>query len=276
MAEEVKELFDDEMKITTEVTKETQKVQDDETGSSILTGSQTVFLNSLGTILFEYPPIGLIMKADGVQAKFKAEHLRKGDILTMAQLKAIYSRPLTIPDVNGKDVVIGSGEWTDADEDKITSIIEEIRDLQKEFASFKEEVEELELKIIKLPTTSKGKSKKSSIVKRKEAGIDASYKIYTQIYKKRLELLELQTTQELLFVDSLEEQARIEKIKIFAPHCIKLIKGDATPIVLWKAVENMEEESSFDMRRIISMFAMFLKGSDISFFGDTPGGQTTS
>lgn len=270
MEKDVQVEFEEKIKTPIEVDNEKQKNKDNKKGYSIITGSQEVFVNPYGKIVFEWPNIGLAMKGDQLMAEFKSSHLRKGDLMTEAQLLAIYNRPISI-EIDGKEIVVGNGVWTSDDERRIqTELPSEIKEIGTKFDAFREEVQELETK---LPVENKEIMSETDKKNLEMYNIqrDHAQDLFRELRDKKLEFLELQARRTQLFATSLEELSVLEKLKLYAPHCIKH-KESGKPV--WNSIEEMLN-SGYEAINLIGLFSMFLKGADVSFFGDTPDDQTT-
>lgn len=258
------EKFEEAIKLTDEVEKETQKAKDDEKANEVVSGEKRVYLNNLGTILFKMPGVELSLEGDKKYAEFKSNALIEGKLLTEAQLKAIYRQP-TIVKKGGKDITVG-GEWTDEEDNNMESIPLEIEQMIENFKFLRGKIQEAEASILAL----KGKKKKDQEEKKQKWLAEAS-DIFKKISYKRLDLLQLQQKRVLLFSSSLEEQANLDRIKLFAPQCI--LKNDGTP--LWNSLDDMLN-GDYDCLKLLGIFSMFIRGVDISFFADTPVEQILS
>jgi len=261
---EVKEEFEKIIKVPLNVEKEAQDIEDNQKANDIVYGEQTVEVATFGKLTFRYPELGVALEGDRIYAKFKAEHLRKGDLLTKAQLAAMYKQPITIK-VDGQETIIEDGEWTEADETKMDSYIPLIEEAQEMFSNFREEIEHVENEIISIEKIPGKQKRVKHLVTKKGKLVDEAYKKFEEIYKLRLEMLDLQTKKEALFSISLEEQAQFEKLKIYIPYCI-LVEKDNKKVPLWNNVEEMNK-AGLDGARILSMLSLFMKGTDLSFFG---------
>lgn len=260
-----KQEFKDEIVKTIELKKEEQVANDNDIASEIISGSSEIYINGLGTITFIWPSVGLSMQGDKLHAQFKAEHLRKGDLLSEAQLKAYYKRPVFI-EIDGKEIQVGNGEWTEEEEEKLESLPLEIQELNEEFDMHRATLQEQQLEMDSLPKNSK---KRTVYEKKIEEITEAAYNKYIELTKKRLEVGELNLKRNTLFSDSLEEMANLEKIRLFAPQCIlKRVDGELVP--LWESEDDMLK-AQFASIRAISLFNLFMRGVDVSFFADTLG-----
>jgi hypothetical protein len=261
--------FEAKLKVSQEVEEEVEKAEDDKKANEIINGTQTIHTKEFGTLVFDYPSIGLAMEGDFVYAKYKTEHLRKNDLLTEAQLKAIYSRPVTI-EINGKEEVVGEAQWPVEKEDKLETLPKDIRNYLNTFNQFREEIQEIENEILALTETEEDKAKKVELENKKQYKVDQAYDNFLAINNLRLELLDLQATRAALFSSSLEEQANFERIKLYAPSCIRKKNEDGTLSYLWSSSTSLMQDSLLSAK-ILSMFNLFLRGADISFFDDTQG-----
>lgn len=262
-----REEFNAEMKFTKSDKKEQQKVSDDGKANDIISGAQEVYLKDFGNLIFNWPDLGLAMQGDSMYAKFKATHLRKGDLLTEAELKAIYGKPVTV-EVEGKDIVVGSGAWTVSDDSKLEDLPRELTRLNEELDYCRDEIHRTDEKILALGKTQKDKASKKKLETELGKQNDVAYSLWLKVSKLKLDILELQSNKIILFATSLEEQANFEKLKLFAPSCVK-VKNETGTKPLWDNQETMLA-SGFGSVRVISLFGLFLRGADVSFFGDTP------
>lgn len=260
---EDKKEFIDKIRNTKENEELEQLASDEEKAKGIFYGVQDIYLDGFGWLTFKFPDLGLAIQGDRIYAAFKAEHLRKQDIMTEAQLKAIYSRDMTII-MDGKEIVVDKGEWTHIDERRLEDLPTQIQEEIKIFNDYRDDIQNLE--------TSDPQKKDDEILKQIEKKTDEAFQLFQEINKKKIELLELQTKRLRLFSASLEEQALMEKIKLFAPHCI-LVKDTGKP--LWANQEEMMK-AGYQGIQVLSIFNLFLRGGDVSFFGDMPDKLKTS
>lgn len=254
--------MDSELEKKLKETKESEELQqiakDNMTAEEISSGRKKVYIKGIGNVIMDWPSPDLTMQGDRLYAKFVTEHLQEGDLLTEEQLKAIYGKPTYIK-VRGKEVKVGQGQWTIEEENKMEELPKEIRIMEAEFLDCREVYQQM-------LTAEKGgqvvnEDKKQNLLSR----LDESFK---KMGEAKLKLLELQSKRLKLFSISLEEQANLEKIKLYAPQCIKVEKeGKVEP--LWKSEEEYNS-GQFDSLRILSIFNLFLRGADVRFFGDIP------
>ena len=256
---QIREQFKDVIVKTKEDEKEEQNVEDKEKGEEIITGSQQLYLSSFGTVQFEWPSPKLTIEGDRLYAQFKAKHLRLGDLMTEAQLKAYYGRPLTL-ELDGKEIIVGQGEWTKDDDNKLEEIPLDIERATEVFDMIRDDLQKTQDQLLKKKNNKKFKDKISDFT-------EQAYEAYKKVIKLKLDLLELQSLRISLFSVSLEEQALLEKVQLFAPNCIKIIKKDKGTL-LWKSKDDMLENGDQGTIRLLSLFGLFLRGGDIRFFGD--------
>lgn len=262
MTQEEKE-FQEALKKTKEVEKEEQKANDDSKARNIIRGAQEVKLEPFGTLVFEWPSVGLSLQADAVQARYKTDHLRKQDIMTEEQLKAIYRRPVTI-EIDGKEIIVGSGQWTEEDEELLDSLPKEVKNKDDYFVDVRSRIHELDTELLSLTKTSK---KRARLEEEKTKLEEEAYTIWTDTSQVRLKLLEHQNKRMMLFASSLEEQAHLEKLKLFCPSCIKVKDENGNVDFLWKTEDDMLQDG-FESIQVITLYNLFLRGVDVSFFGD--------
>ena len=262
---DVKKEFDDKIAVPMEVEKEIQNNEDDKLARPILSSEQTVSVDGIGRIIFKWPKTGLVMQAESIVARYKALHLRKGDILTQDQLKAIYCRSTKITNSDGIEEVL-EGPWTEKQANRLEELPKVLNEKALVFDEYRNQLKELKLQL----ETLKGSEQEPSKQDEYDARYQDAFNLYIDITNDRLELVDLQTKHYELFCGSLEELANFEKIKLFAPHCI--FKIDNTP--LWKSEAEMEQ-CDFNGVKVISLFSLFLRGVDVSFFDVTAGGVIT-
>jgi len=264
--EEIKEEFKKKLNETIDSEKEIQDSEDSKTAEEIIRGSQEVFIRGYDWLIFNWPDVERTLEGDDIFAKFKTKHLRNNDLMTTSQLKAVYNNPITIK-VDGKDVVVGSGEWTEKDERRLEEIPKEIDEKTEAFNAYRVEIQELKEQI--------KKRKNKQTEEKLNKYMENAFECYSNITKLNLEHIELQTKRINLFSTSLEERAQFEKVKYYAPYCIMSKNGDGTLNPLWKDETEMLKADQTAVR-ILSLFGLFLRGVDVSFFGDLLGGQTQS
>lgn len=257
--------FNNLMKSTDKVEKELNEAEDSKKLSEVVTGSKSIYIEGYGELVFFHPSPKLAMDGDLAAAQFKTMHLRAQDLLTEAQLKAIYSQPVKV-NVDGKEIVVGSGEWTDKDEHRLEMLPTKIDGQLEMLLSYREDYQKCEDSKVGVK---KGKKMESICAEQKKAE-DNARKIYDNIINERRELLDLQTKRLQLFSTSLEEQAYLEKVKIYAPACIK---RDGK--LLWEKEDDFLNDN-IGAVRVLSLYNLFLRGVDISFFDDAPVEEISS
>jgi hypothetical protein len=258
---------------TAESEKEQQAADDGKKLEEVFLGKQEVVIKEYGTIIFELPKTGLALEGDRVVAKFKTEHLRRGDLLTDAELKAIYNKPIVVKQ-DGQDIVVGTGEWTDKEEREMENLPSEIESTWEMFIVYREDYQKIRQEMLKLTKSKEDKAKKKKLDTQFDKAQKRALEQHDVVLKQKARLLELQATRVRLFSDSLEEQAFFEKIKLYAPSCIK-IKRKGKEDFLWKSEEEMFG-AEFAATRILTLFNLFVRGLDVRFFGDAPEGETSS
>ncbi len=258
-AADVKKNFEEVIVKTVDDEKTEQLIEDRDRGEEIISGAQQLQLSPFGTVQFEWPTPKLTIEGDRLYAQFKAKHLRHGDLMTEAQLKAYYGRP-QILELDGKEIIVGQGEWTKDQDNKLEELPHDIEMGVEAFNMIRDELQKTQEKLDKKKGNKKLKEKITLLT-------GQAYEAYQKVVKIKLELLELQTLRLSLFSVSLEEQALLEKIQLFAPSCIKVIK-DGTTTTLWDSKDSMLEEGDQGTIRLLSLFGLFLRGGDIRFFGD--------
>ena len=135
------------------------------------------------------------------------------------------------------------------------------------FNAYREDYQKNNEELLKFPENSKNKKKEACLKKKEDLHKEAE-RYYLDMIKLEKEQLELQTRKLELFSGSLEEMANFEKMKYYAPKCIKIPKGESEDF-LWKDDADMKN-SAFAVTKIIGLFSLFLRGVDVSFFDDAP------
>ncbi len=263
------EQFESEMKKSFDVEQEETKAEDNKKLDEVISGRQELFIQGMGDIIFDFPSSDLINEGDEAVAKFKSYHLRKGELLTKTHLKAIYGRPVSI-NVDGVDVVVGQGDWTEKEEQRLEDLPDEMKTVEDEFNYFRQEFQDLQDELVAITDTAKNKAKRKNIEKKCESIMNDCRNLYEKRLKLKQENYELNLKCLDLFSISLEEQAIHEKIKIFAPSCIKIKENGSEPHLL-----NSDEQiktNTFLYNRVLSLFNLYIRGYDVSFFGDVPDG----
>jgi len=258
---------------TEESEREEQAADDNKKVEEVFLGKQEVYIKGYGDIIFELPRAGLALEGDKVVARYKTEHLRKGDLLTDAELKAIYNNPVVITQ-GGQEITVGTGEWTDKEENEMDQLPEAIQGTWEMFVVFREDYQSIKLEMTSLGNTKADKAKKKKLEVSYDLAQKKALAQHNTVLTQKARLLELQATRVRLFSDSLEEQAFFEKIKLYAPSCIKIMRDGAVDF-LWKSEEEMLA-AEFTATRIITLFNLFVRGLDVRFFGDAPDEVTSS
>lgn len=263
--------FEKHLSVTKEVEKEQQTAEDNEKLQEVVIGRQELYLKPFGTIIFDMPSPGLSLKADQVAAKFKAYNLRHGEFLTNAQLKAIYNQPITIT-VDGKEVKVGNGEWPEKNEVELESLQSKIDDALAMFEVCREEYQNFDTELLAAKPNTKQHKELSEKVEKAKAKARTHYDSLLSLRSRQLQLTSIRA---ILFADSLEEQAFLEKVKLFVPSCIKKKDKDGNITPFWNSIEEFENDK-FSAVKIVAYFNLFLRGLDISFFGDVLDEVTSS
>lgn len=259
------ENFEKELKVTKETEDQQKTAEDSQKLKEILEGEQTIYIKGYGDILFEYPKAGLVIEAERLEAEFKATSLRNSTFLTEAQLKAIYGKPVVI-EVDGKQIEVGSGEWSETNDRLMEELPEQIKELETQFDIGREAYQEFDRDLLKATK----KADKKILKEKMKLKAEETFSIRQESLEKQKELLELQMKRLQLFSSSLEERAFFEKIKLYLPSSVFKMNGsggEATKEPLWKNYEEFEN-SKFLASRVISLYSLFIRGADISFFGD--------
>lgn len=241
-----------------------QQAQDDELLQEIHTERKKIKLKGVPhTLIFEYPDLGISLKADRIVAEFKATELRAGKLLTSKQLKAIARQPTTAI-INGKEEVVDKAEWTVNDDQILDEYPRKINDTGLDLIVAREEYQEVKEQLDSV----KGKEKEK-LEKRRNQIYDQASKLYSDYIRLKRDLLDTQLKEMRLLNGSLEELANLEKLRYLAPKCIKKIDKDGKEDFIWKTDEDFQN-APFDNATILSVFNVFLRGGDISFFGVVP------
>lgn len=253
--------------------KEQQIADDSKPLEEVVSGRQKIYINGYGEIIFDMPKAGVALEGDRIVAQFKTVHLRKNDYFTDGQLKAIYNKP-TVISIDGKDITVGNGEWTEKDERELESLPDKIQQYWEDFIHLREGYQEIQQEILTLTNTKKNKAKLKVLDENSLKAQKSALEQHGLILALKARLLELQATRVRLFSDSLEEQAFFEKVKLFAPSCIKR-EVEGKEDYLWHSVDEMLDDE-FTATRILSLFNLFIRGLDVSFFGDALEEPTSS
>jgi hypothetical protein len=260
------EEFKEKLKETKESENAQQQAQDNIELNKIITGRQVINITGFGDVIFDFPGAGLAIEGDMLAAQFRTKHLRAGDLFNEEQLKHIYKQPTKVQ-IDGKETTVGDGLWTDKNEQEVTRLNNTIKSHQEMFIKYREEYQVFELDLIKHKPDSK---KYNDLVERKNAVEEKARKEYTGLLDAKIKQLELATLRAKLFADSIEEMAFFEKVKLFAPSCVKKV-ADGKEVPLWSSKEEMLLDTHL-ATRVISIYSLFLRGLDVSFFADVPEG----
>lgn len=253
--------------------KEQQAANDSKALDEVVSARQKIYIKEYGEIIFDMPRAGVALEGDRIVAQFKTEHLRKNDYFTDGQLKAIYNKP-TVISIDGKDITVGNGEWTEKDEKELESLPDKIQQHWEDFVHLRELYQEIQQEILTLTNTKKNKVKLKTLDVKSLEAQKVALTQHGEILSLKARLLELQSTRVRLFSDSLEEQAFFEKVKLFAPSCIKREVGGKEDF-LWHTMDEMLDDG-FTATRILGLFNLFIRGLDVSFFGDALEEPTSS
>ena len=257
------------MNETTESEKQEQQANDSQLLNEVVEGRQVVYIEGYGEVIFDLPSAGLAIEGDRIAARFRTKHLRDSDILSEAQLKAIYNQPIKVK-VDGVDVVVGKGEWTDKDEEKLESYHQQIKDITDTFNINREEWQ----KFRDAAEATEEKKKKNKLLDKRDEFEKKAKDSYESLLKTKAQQLELNANKARLFGESLEEQTFFEKVKVYAPGCIKQEKDGVTS-PLWANLQEFEDDK-FSATKVVTLFNLFMRGLDVSFFGDVPEGTISS
>lgn len=268
-----KEQFEQEITQTTQVEKENRQAEQNKKAEEIFNSRQEVYITGIGQLVFDYPRVGLTLEGDLAAARFKSAHLKMGDLLTEQQLKALYSKPTTV-EIEGKTITVGDGSWTEKQDNELEELPTVIKSYRESFEDFRAMYQETNEQIMAIPEVEENKERIEELKRKRDNYFDSAQQTYTKMLELQMELLELQTLRMSLFSISLEEMSNLEKLKIYVPECIK-IKENGTIRPLWKDLSEAMN-SGLEFIRVISLFNLFLRGADVSFFGNIPEDQTIS
>lgn len=265
--ENVDKRFEDFLLQTMESDEAVQNAGDNQLLQEIYTERKKIKISGVPfPLIFEYPDIGLSLIADRIVAEFRAKELRIGKLLTNEQLKAIASRPMTIEE-NGKNIVISKPQWSEKDEQILAEYPRKINDITIELITARQEYQEANMLRQKIQGEGKdAEHERAKADKRKQSIYDQAYKIFDQQIKLKKQLLETQLKEMQVVNGSLEDISNIEKIKYLAPKCIKKVNADGSEEFLWKTDDEFTN-APFSVTTVLSVFNVFLRGGDISFFG---------
>jgi hypothetical protein len=244
--------------------------------NSVLSGSQTVNTEEYGPLIFIYPGVELSLKADKISAQFRAKALRENLYLTDRQYLAIYNQPLMI-DIDGKQVKIGNGDWPESQEREYRDELpKKLKVLNENFSITRQLFQEQEEKILQFPKDSENYDATLIEMQKERDSLESRAKeIYSQLMATKAKQLELASLRARLFSDSLEEQLITERIKILAPGCIKKYNDKHSLVPLWNSEKELLEDG-FAATKVLALFNLFLRGFDVSFFGELPVDQISS
>uniref|UniRef100_A0A6M3IIU6 Uncharacterized protein n=1 Tax=viral metagenome TaxID=1070528 RepID=A0A6M3IIU6_9ZZZZ len=256
--------FKEKMKQTKESEKELLGASDGEKIEEILTGQKIIKLAAFPTLAFIFPGVGTVLEGDRIVAEYKAQQLRRGKLLTKAQLKAIYGRPTEV-EVEGVKVIVGSGVWTAVEENDIELLPMQIKEKNLVFEDLRERYQKIEIEILGLSNSKKDKNRKDKIEAEKiKLSKDADI-VFSEVIELRRKLLLLQIKHLELFVTSLEERAEFEKISYYIPKCVFKVLPDGSMVPFWSSNEDMGS-AAFAATQIISLFNLFIRGYDVDAF----------
>jgi len=264
---EVQEAVDDKLAKTKELEDELQATEDAGQLDEVLTGRKLVNIDGYGKLMFEFPDTGIILEGDRISATYKTSHLRKGDLLTRTQLEAIYQAPIEV-EVDGVTIKVGDGQWTAKEKIRMEEELPDDMKQRMEVLDFlRDEIQEVSDKLLPMTKNTKAKKDLEESQQRKQHELTDQM---TKILELKKEQLKLQTKYMELFSMSLEEMSNFERVRYYAPKCIKKVNEDGSVgDFLWKSDEELQK-TSFAGTRIITLFTLFVSGANISFFEDAP------
>lgn len=268
----IRDGYDELMSQSEEQASTAQETEDNVELNSVVSGEKELFIDGYGLVVFQQPTARLSLQGDSAAAKFRSKHLRHGDILTEAQLKLIYGRPTTVK-IDGVETQIGNGSWTENNEQELENLPDQITRNMETVLSYRNDISEV-LNELKVLPDGESEIREGLDKKLKELNDDA-YPLYLQVLEDKKQLMELQLLRLQLFSISLEEQTNLEKIKIFAPACIKRKQEDGSIESLWKTEDDFLDDNVGAVH-LLSVYNLFLRGVDISFFGDVPEEKMSS
>lgn len=258
------EEFEAKMRLTDTVEKEMQDGEDDEALAEVVSGTKSIFIKDYGTLTFTQPIPVHAIETDQLVASFKATHLVAGDLLTTEQLKAIYGNPTKIV-VKGEEVVVGKAAWTEEQDRLIDELPSIIRKQDELLTAYRLDYQAADLEV----KAAQKKKDKEDAIRKKNVAYEHGQTLWAEILNNRKRLLELQVRRLDLFADSLEEMAFMYKVKILAQYCV--LKKDGS--TLWPDQNTMLHDKN--AMKVLILFALFLRGYDVSFFEDAQGAEKT-
>jgi len=262
--------FKETMRQTDESETAEERALDSEALETVVAGRQVVYFDGYGDVIFDFPDTGLAIDADTVATRFRTKALRSGEFLTESQLKTIYRQPTTVK-VDGKDIVIGNGEWPEKYDRELDQLPKLALEAHTHFTNYRAEYQKNRDEAAALEES----TKKTQLQEKRNKAETSALDYYQVWLKHKARQMELGSLRAKLFADSIEELAFFEKIKFLAPACTKQADDKGVEAPLWKSEDDMRKDT-FNATRVIAAFNMFMRGLDVSFFADAPDESITS
>lgn len=262
----VKAQVQEHLNTPTEIDKEKQSADDGRRLQEVMSGRREFYYPAFGTIAFEYPNTGIVINADRMVAEFKSAQLKKGKLLTKDQMKAIYRQPVFIEE-DGKRIKVSDGLWTVENDNRLEELPREITTKQRLFNEYRDEYQQLKTEQLGEVEEAVKQDYEERLLRRENEAAE----VYKELLELNQELIELQSKHLELFSNSLEEQANFERIKYYAPRCVRYMK-DGKEDFLWKSDQDLLD-ARFNSTEVLSLFSLFVRGTDISFFVAALGDQ---
>lgn len=240
---ELKEEFERKLSETPESEKANLKSSDTKRLKELVTGRKEIFIEGVGTVVFDYPTPDVMIQADEEFAMFKTKKLKDKTLFPEKKLKAMLHE---------------AGDWTYEDDDELSRLEEERKAHDAEFNIFRESIQTKET--FALEAT---ESRAENINEEVQAERDVAFQHFMKVSESLKKLLEKISERRKAFSISIEEVGYLNKIKTLAPSCIKKRDGDKVDF-LWKSEEEFFNDPKGTM--ILTIFDAFLRGWDISFF----------
>lgn len=261
--EKVTEKFEEKVKETDSYDENVNESYIREKQKEITEGIKYVPTNTFGTLIFEYPNLGLQLEGDRIFLDMKHKHLLKGDLLSQHKMAILLGEPMTVccPSCQ-KKVQVGEGTWDEKKEKEIEILNDEIQEHSEKFNNYRREMQEIVDKII--PDMDETKLK--TLENKRDALKKKAFKQFEFITHKRARSISLVYQKYNLFQGCIEEVADNARTKFLAPRCIKKMDGN----LLWSSEEEMLKGGP-EAGRIFGLFHFYLRNVDVNFFDQVLG-----
>lgn len=252
MDKKLEKEFEETIKKDEEAEKTEQELKDEKKANEIFFGRKEVYLKDVGWLVFDWPNYDQNFEAEKIYAQAVNRGLREGTYNNREQLRVLYRK---------------DGVWTEAEDNRIDEISSEIENKIEIFTDYRTEIQDLENQLLE-------KKGDKALKRGLEKKYEEAKELYIEIAKLKLEFAKLNARFIQLFNVALEEVALLEKARYLAPHCVYKKDGDNL-VPLWKDLDDLKQSKGPTLK-IMGYFVLFLRGADVSFFGDTPETAETS